>query len=122
MTRSDPHMHCSHRCHTAIHLTDFDERCILVLIEIEASPTSLLAAAPSQDCGSGAAQDASIAAMSAAARKRRTETMSITTKLRYWRTYRRTVTELQGMTDRQLSDLGIGRSEINRIARQAAAA
>lgn len=48
--------------------------------------------------------------------------MSITTKLHYWRTYRRTVTELQGMTDRQLSDLGIGRSEINRIARQAAAA
>ena len=48
--------------------------------------------------------------------------MSISTKLRFWRTYRRTVTELQGMTDRQLSDLGIGRSEINRIARQAAAA
>lgn len=48
--------------------------------------------------------------------------MNITNKLRYWRTYRRTVSELQGMSDRQLSDLGIGRSEISRVARQAAAA
>lgn len=46
--------------------------------------------------------------------------MNITNKLRTWRTYRRTVSELQSMSDRQLSDLGIGRSEINRIARQAA--
>lgn len=47
--------------------------------------------------------------------------MTFANKLRYWRTYRRTVTELQGMTDRQLSDLGIGRSEISRVAREAAA-
>lgn len=61
-----------------------------------------------------------LAAMNAAATQERETTMNLTDKIRYWRTYRRTVSELRGMSDRQLSDLGIGRSEINHIARQAA--
>lgn len=48
-------------------------------------------------------------------------TMNIARSIRNWRTYRQTVTELQRMTDRQLSDLGIGRCDINRIARDAVA-
>lgn len=46
-------------------------------------------------------------------------TMNIARTIRNWRTYRQTVTELQRMTDRQLSDLGIGRCDINRVARDA---
>ena len=34
--------------------------------------------------------------------------------------YRRTVSELSGLTNRELTDLGIGRGEIQSIARQAA--
>ena len=45
--------------------------------------------------------------------------MSIARTFRNWRTYRQTITELRSMTDRQLSDLGIGRSEIQRVARDA---
>lgn len=36
MTRSAARMHRSHRCHTTTHLTGLCERCILVVIEIEA--------------------------------------------------------------------------------------
>ncbi|NVP56037.1 MULTISPECIES: DUF1127 domain-containing protein [Rhizobiaceae] len=36
-----------------------------------------------------------------------------------WRKYRQTVTELGRMSDRELNDLGIGRSDIRRVAREA---
>ena len=36
------------------------------------------------------------------------------------RTYLRTVAELQALSDRELADLGLHRSEIGRVARQAA--
>ena len=36
-----------------------------------------------------------------------------------WRKYRQTVNELGRMSDRELSDLGIGRSDIPFVARQA---
>lgn len=81
-------------------------------------PAAILPRLP-RDTGKGSADPA---ALSAAQRRKEDTIMNITNKLRYWRTYRRTVSELQGMSDRQLSDLGIGRSEISRVARQAAAA
>lgn len=46
-------------------------------------------------------------------------TMNIARKLSNWRKYRETVTELDRMTDRELHDLGIGRSDIRRVARTA---
>ncbi|KQO81288.1 hypothetical protein ASF29_17815 [Rhizobium sp. Leaf262] len=46
-------------------------------------------------------------------------TMNITRSLNNWRKYRQTVTELGRMSDRELSDLGIGRSDIRRVARTA---
>ena len=46
-------------------------------------------------------------------------TMNIARKLNNWRKYRETVTELHRMTDRELHDLGIGRSDIRRVARTA---
>jgi uncharacterized protein YjiS (DUF1127 family) len=36
-----------------------------------------------------------------------------------WRKYRQTVNELGRMSDRELSDLGIGRGDIAYVARQA---
>ncbi len=45
--------------------------------------------------------------------------MNIAKKLTSWRKYRETVTELGRMTDRELSDLGIGRADIRRVARTA---
>lgn len=36
-----------------------------------------------------------------------------------WRKYRQTVTELNRMSDRELNDLGIGRSDIHNVARSA---
>jgi uncharacterized protein YjiS (DUF1127 family) len=36
-----------------------------------------------------------------------------------WRIYNRTVAELESLTNRDLSDLGIARSDIPRIARDA---
>lgn len=47
------------------------------------------------------------------------QTMKIARSLSNWRKYRQTVTELGRMSDRELSDLGIGRSDIHRIAREA---
>ena len=37
-----------------------------------------------------------------------------------WQRYNRTVTELRGLTNRELADLGIARADIARIAREAA--
>ena len=45
--------------------------------------------------------------------------MNIAQKLTTWRKYRETVSELGRMTDRELSDLGIGRADIRRVARTA---
>jgi uncharacterized protein YjiS (DUF1127 family) len=41
-------------------------------------------------------------------------------RLRRWRHYRRTVRELQEYRHHELSELGIARSDIDRIARNAA--
>jgi len=41
-------------------------------------------------------------------------------RYRRWLRYRRTLSELEMMTDRDLSDLGVSRHDIRRIARQAA--
>ncbi|MFB9952143.1 DUF1127 domain-containing protein [Rhizobium puerariae] len=45
--------------------------------------------------------------------------MNIAQKITTWRKYRETVNELGRMTDRELSDLGIGRADIRRVARTA---
>ena len=37
-----------------------------------------------------------------------------------WRKYRQTIDELSRMSDRELADLGIGRSDIGSVARSAA--
>lgn len=43
----------------------------------------------------------------------------ILSKARPWLLYRQTVSELERLTDRDLSDVGIGRRRIKEIARQA---
>jgi uncharacterized protein YjiS (DUF1127 family) len=45
-------------------------------------------------------------------------------KSRYstWKKYSRTVAELESLSTRELADLGFGRSDITRIAREAARA
>ena len=45
-----------------------------------------------------------------------------TLKTRYstWKKYSRTVAELESLSTRELSDLGFGRCDIRRIAREAA--
>lgn len=45
--------------------------------------------------------------------------MNIARTFNNWRKYRQTVNELGRMSDRELSDLGIGRTEIRRVARTA---
>jgi uncharacterized protein YjiS (DUF1127 family) len=48
--------------------------------------------------------------------------MNITTianKLSAWRRYRTSVRELSRLSDRELSDLGIGRADIEYVARKA---
>lgn len=45
--------------------------------------------------------------------------MNIARTLRNWRQYRTTVSELNSLSARELSDLGISRSEIQFVARQA---
>lgn len=56
-------------------------------------------------------------------RTARKDTMRNTTtvldRYRRWRRYRATVRELQGLTPRELSDLGINRADISRLAREA---
>lgn len=44
------------------------------------------------------------------------------TRLKQYRIYRQTVTELGSLNDRELSDLGISRSHITRIALEASRA
>jgi uncharacterized protein YjiS (DUF1127 family) len=44
---------------------------------------------------------------------------SITEKFNAWRRYRVSVRELSRLSDRELSDLGIGRGDIEFVARQA---
>jgi len=41
-------------------------------------------------------------------------------RINTWKRYNRTVTELQSLTNRELADLGIARSDIVRVAREAA--
>jgi uncharacterized protein YjiS (DUF1127 family) len=45
-----------------------------------------------------------------------------TLKTRYtaWKRYARTVSELEALTTRELSDLGLSRSDIYRVARESA--
>ncbi|MBB3977804.1 uncharacterized protein YjiS (DUF1127 family) [Rhizobium azooxidifex] len=45
--------------------------------------------------------------------------MNISRSFNTWRKYRQTITELGRMSDRELHDLGIGRSDIRRVARDA---
>jgi uncharacterized protein YjiS (DUF1127 family) len=45
--------------------------------------------------------------------------MNITRSFNNWRKYRQTVSELGRMTTRELHDLGIDRSDIARVAREA---
>jgi len=47
---------------------------------------------------------------------------SLLSKIEAWRHYRASVRELQVLTDRELNDLGIARSDIEFVARQAVAA
>jgi uncharacterized protein YjiS (DUF1127 family) len=51
---------------------------------------------------------------------RNTNTNTLYNRYRRWRRYRETVRELQGLSSRELTDLGIHRSEIGRLAREAA--
>jgi uncharacterized protein YjiS (DUF1127 family) len=46
--------------------------------------------------------------------------MNLTRSFNNWRKYRQTVNELGRMTTRELHDLGISRSDIARVAREAA--
>jgi len=45
--------------------------------------------------------------------------MSIIRNYRNWRRYRETVNELSRLTNRELSDLGISRGDIQTVARRA---
>lgn len=49
----------------------------------------------------------------------RTSIMNIARSFNNWRKYRQTCNELGRMTDRELNDLGIGRGDIQYVARQA---
>ncbi len=44
---------------------------------------------------------------------------TLKTRITAWKRYNRTVSELQSLSTRELADLGIMRSDINRIAREA---
>lgn len=47
---------------------------------------------------------------------------TIATKIQQWRQYRASVRELSRLTDRELNDLGIGRADIEFVARKGARA
>jgi uncharacterized protein YjiS (DUF1127 family) len=47
---------------------------------------------------------------------------SLAQKWLQFRNYRETVSELRSLDDRELADLGIGRSDITRLAREAVSA
>ena len=42
------------------------------------------------------------------------------TRIATWKRYSRTVSELQSLSNRELADLGIARTDIQRVARDAA--
>jgi uncharacterized protein YjiS (DUF1127 family) len=44
----------------------------------------------------------------------------ILSKLAAWRRYRQTLRELEGLNNRELAELGLGRCDIRDVARQAA--
>ena len=46
-------------------------------------------------------------------------TTTLLNRLRRWRRYRETVRELESLSPRELSDLGIRRGDIGRLAREA---
>ncbi len=46
-------------------------------------------------------------------------TNTLVSRFRRWRRYRDTVRELQGLSTRELNDLGINRVDISRLAREA---
>lgn len=46
-------------------------------------------------------------------------TNTLYSRYRRWRRYRETVRELQGLSSRELNDLGIHRVDISRLAREA---
>lgn len=46
-------------------------------------------------------------------------TMNLSRSFSNWRKYRQTVSELGRMSARELNDLGIARSDITRVAREA---
>jgi len=43
----------------------------------------------------------------------------VKTKYTRWQRYSRTISELEGLSSRELADLGIARSDIRRLAREA---
>jgi uncharacterized protein YjiS (DUF1127 family) len=45
---------------------------------------------------------------------------TLKTRITAWKRYSRTVSELQALSNRELADLGIGRADIQSVARQAA--
>ncbi len=47
-------------------------------------------------------------------------TMNLRTHFHRWMQYRENIRELSGCTDRELSDLGLSRTDIHRVAREAA--
>ena len=51
--------------------------------------------------------------------KTKEKTMNLTENFRNWRRYRNTVSELSRLTNRELTDLGITRADIQSVARRA---
>jgi uncharacterized protein YjiS (DUF1127 family) len=45
---------------------------------------------------------------------------TLKTRITAWKRYSRTVAELEALSNRELADLGISRTDIGRIAREAA--
>ena len=43
----------------------------------------------------------------------------VKTRVTRWQRYNRTISELQGLNNRELADLGIARTDIHRLAREA---
>ena len=59
-------------------------------------------------------------ARSALKRKENTMFEVLKTRISTWRRYNRTVSELNALTNRELADLGIMRTDIRSVAREAA--
>lgn len=45
---------------------------------------------------------------------------TLKTRINAWKRYSRTVSELEALSNRELADLGLGRADIYRVAREAA--